>query len=346
MEPWCKQSFGEGPNKRYNGQGRHNWETEAWNYFNTGLIVFDRAFAQLMVDNVNEVQLTDKETGEVTTGFPDGWGEQHYFNYVIDKHEYPVLELPRKTNELTGLSNSKGEWISHYAAPWGRSKLSQREIHPDQASFQRKYLKGGIINIGCNEDWANLKRDFKAFNVDIFDTDPTTGVRNDLDEIADARDLPEKYREQFDTAVLGEILEHFDERDRRKSLNSAKMAIKPDGWINMTFPYDTRDLPEQRPGHSTDIEYTPGVSAFHKVPLHQSMVLEDLKACGLKPLRVEEIHYPFDNVKGTGILACRNDNEACVCGQVKIDAGDHCQCGNPGYWQRVLGNMELIFETQ
>ena len=321
---WCEQTFGVQPSRYYNGESKHNWETNPFNYYNTGLIVFDRDFAQLMVDRVTMVQSTENGLH-----WPDGWGEQHYFNFVMDQVGYEVTELPRKANELTGLSQSKGEWISHYAAPWGRSKLSQREIHGDQASFQRKYLKGDIINIGCNEDWAKLKQDFGAYNIDVHDTDPTTGVRNEHDELADARDLPEHLHNRFDTAVLGEILEHFNKGDRVKALTEAAKAIRIDGWINMTFPYDLRPLPDQRRMDSTNVEYTPGVSAFHEEPLPATAVLEDLEDCGLKPLRIEQIHYPFDEVKGTGILACRNDNPNCVCSPESNTICHTCSVASP-----------------
>lgn len=331
-EPWCESTFGEGvkPQVTYTGPtvwgpatNEHNApefkNRQPWRYFNTGVMVFDKQFAKFLVDNVQKVKYSDDPNPK----WPDGWGEQHYFNYALDKARYPVNELSREFNELTGLTRSRGKFCSHYAAPWGRSMLSQREIHGDQASFQRKYLKGKILNVGCNEDYARLKQDFGAYNIDVWDTDPTTGIRNAHDELADARDLPEKFNESFDTVVLGEILEHFNTEDRQKTLHSAKRAIKENGWINMTFPYDTRELQDQRRGHSLDIEYTEGVSAFHEVPLSKEMVLEDLEACGLKAARIEEIHYPFDNVKGTGILACK-----------------------PEWWQRQVDNMELIFDTE
>ena len=52
-------------------------------------------------------------------------------------------------------------------------RQAARGVHYDQFSFQREHAEGSVLNVGCNTDGAQLKRDFGAINVDICSADPT-----------------------------------------------------------------------------------------------------------------------------------------------------------------------------
>lgn len=151
--PWCEHAHaGEPqPSLTYFGPTNHaqpiDGPGQKLRYFNTGVTIFDRAYAQFMVDRI-----LPKSREEDVDFYKDGWGEQHEFNYHLDVHRYPVVDLPRDYNEMTGLTKSRGQFISHYAAPWGRFEMSQREVHENEESFLSKYATGneGSDYIICN----------------------------------------------------------------------------------------------------------------------------------------------------------------------------------------------------
>jgi hypothetical protein len=319
-EPWCNSTWpGAKPQIKYDGitkwtppNGEDIGQTVVpWRYFNTGVIVFDREFAEFLLENIVKVNYPDGREA-----WPDGWGEQHYFNFAMDYLNYPVNELPRKANEMTGLTQNEGEWISHYPAPWGKSFMAQREIHPDQASFQRKYVKGEVINIGCNTDYAKLKQDFGALNVDLFDVDPKTNLPLQIDLKCDGRHLPADFGGKYDTVVLGEILEHMEPEARKAQLTEAMRVSKDNAWIIISCPFDDRDMEEP-------LEVAPGCYHNHTLGMTQSQLEESIKDAGLKIHRREKIKYPFDEVEGMGYVVLK-----------------------PDYWQKVMSNHELLFNTE
>ena len=99
-------------------------------------------------------------------------------------------------------------------------------LYRDQFGFQRKFAFGKVLNVGCNSDGANFGEWPGAVNIDLCTKDTNTGWLIPAHVLADARQLP--FAGQFDTVVLGEILEHLDPQDAIASLTQARQALKLD----------------------------------------------------------------------------------------------------------------------
>lgn len=182
---------------------------------------------------------------------------------------------------------------------------SNNIVHDSQFPFQKQNVSGRILNIGSNTDPSELKK-LDAINVDVCEVDPVTKMPNVFDVLADARNLPETLYHKFDCVVLGEILEHMTDEDIIKTLFEAKCCLEDltKGWIVITFPEEHRSLESgaQREGVDPKTEYAPGISAFHprKITLEDMKILLDKANLGIQ--KQEEIHYPFDGVKGWGLV--------------------------------------------
>ena len=138
-------------------------------------------------------------------------------------------------------------------------------------------------------------------NLDIQDRDSFTGAPLPVDVIADARDLP--YENDFDTVVLGEILEHMTPEDAVLSIRQAAKACVNGGSIVITMPHDTRQQSHENAGK----EYVKGVMAYH----HRHFTREDLlgwvELAGVSVAMVADIDYVWGQ-KGTGLI-CRVQKE-------------------------------------
>jgi hypothetical protein len=329
---WCNQTYGKHPSIKYRGKTKHHDDKgPTWRYFNTGVIIFDKEFAKFILDNVKPWK-HQPENGEWIQ-YPDGWGEQHNFNYLLDKYKYPVTDIGKDFNELVGriFSETPGKYISHYAAPCGRLLLAQRERHADQGSFQRKYLKGKILNVGCNTDYARLKEDFGAYNIDLRGSDLLTGYGYPIDEVMDARFLNPEWTRTWDTVVLGEILEHMNKEDRIATLKEAIRVTRKNGWINITIPHDERDVFQQHsnPTHETDsLEYAKGISAFHAFNYTDEDCRRDIREVGLEILAYEPMEYGFRNTV---------TNEPVI--------GSCYLCCKPAHMQRIRDNWDLLYDV-
>ena len=162
---------------------------------------------------------------------------------------------------------------------------------PAQFAFQHRHMQGKTLNIGCNLD-ATLLRERGAVNLDIWDVDPNTEWKNPIDILADARDLP--YEDKvFDTAILGDILEHCDDTDAKLMVDEAKRVANK---VIITCPEDYRGEDEQTPFDHVK-EYTRGISGHHAVPMTKKRLLDII---GGKYKLCEEIRY--DCMKGFGLV--------------------------------------------
>lgn len=174
--------------------------------------------------------------------------------------------------------------------------IVEQLIYVDQFGFQHRFSEGKILNVGCNTDGARLRELKGAVNLDLFTKDPFTGNELPVDVIGDARDLP--YEQEFDTVVLGEILEHMTEPDAILAIRQAVKALKPEGRVVITMPHDTRDM---KP--ATDQEYTPGIKAYHHKLFTREDLLTWIDCAGLEVERLANIRYVWGE-KGTGVV-CR-----------------------------------------
>lgn len=132
--------------------------------------------------------------------------------------------------------------------------------------FQRENSTGMVLNVGAGGDTGNLKHACQAWNVDVCTVDPVSKLPNAIDELADARHLPYT-DDEFDTVVLGEVLEHLLPEERQQALDEAFRVAKR---VVVTIPCDERSLDEQRLERSqipcADVAaewYAAGCSTYH-----------------------------------------------------------------------------------
>ena len=172
-----------------------------------------------------------------------------------------------------------------------------------QFAFQNKHAvgSGDILNVGCAEDPADLKR-LGAVNLDINPTCPLFGRENKPDIVADCRDLPGPLNgARFDTVVLGEILEHFEATDVPDVLRKAALCLRPGGKIVITVPDDHRPTNDQHAiGDGTE-QYTDGVHACHTHRVTREMIEGWMEAAGLWIVSIHEIDY--GHFTGHGVVA-------------------------------------------
>ena len=128
--------------------------------------------------------------------------------------------------------------------------------------FQKAYAQGKIVNLGCGDIPVDFGPD--AVQVDIDNYDYPNFVRADL------HSLPFKDNE-FDTAVLGDVLEHSP--DPLKMLSEAARVGK---FLVATIFEEKKDaFPEkdciQRRGHNTVKEWYETIPAYE----HCTEIVED-----------------------------------------------------------------------
>jgi len=181
---------------------------------------------------------------------------------------------------------------------WARTKFNwERQVDTFEAwamgyedvksqyNYQYKHAKGSILNVGCHTDSAKLKERLGAVNLDAFEKCPQTGQQIMADIFADAR---EKLPKGFDTVILGDILEHFDNVDCLKILRNAKDALNIGGQVVITCPDDSRETIQN------------SVFGGHK-PMPLERLIHLIQASGLALEEVQYIDYTF--CEGFGVVA-------------------------------------------
>lgn len=166
-----------------------------------------------------------------------------------------------------------------------------------QYAFQLKHAKGKIINIGCDVDAPNFKA-LGATNVDILKKTPILNTKTKADIIADARDLPKSLYGKYDTAILGEILEHYRDEDICTILKNAKKCLRKGGRIVITCPEDYRPTIEQHGVHTEP--YSDTGSSMHEYPLTKEKLCTLIHMSGLTIDHSQIIDYTF--ALGIGII--------------------------------------------
>ena len=131
-----------------------------------------------------------------------------------------------------------------------------------QFAFQVQHARGRVLNVGSDNDFAGIRARFHGVNLDIRAENPITGAPTGADIVADFRTY--KVRPEFDTVILGDILEHMGRRDQLRMLRNAVRALAPGGQVIVTLPEeDGREPTAQHAGSAGTEEYAPGISAFH-----------------------------------------------------------------------------------
>lgn len=172
-------------------------------------------------------------------------------------------------------------------------------IHTNQFSFQRTHVRGNILNVGCMDDPAYLKRDFGATNLDVTKHSPH------VDYAGDARHLPSELYGKFDSVVLGDILEHFlNQEDAIQAILEAKKCLVPGGRLVITSPCDDRN---EREGITPQGRYTEGVADHHLYAVSLQHIKDWCMAAGMRVVLNEHIAYPFCSQGGNGVVAIKGE---------------------------------------
>lgn len=171
-----------------------------------------------------------------------------------------------------------------------------------QFAFQLKHAKGRILNVGCADDPAELGR-LNTVNMDVRPTMPIDGRENRADVIADARCLPAPFGPaQFDTVILGDILEHFDAAEAPQIIAKAKECLVPNGRLVITVPEDYRAPDAQHLNGNGTHQYAEGISAYHRYPVTVELLAQWCRAAGVQAQVQHRIDY--GNFEGWGVVAC------------------------------------------
>lgn len=183
-------------------------------------------------------------------------------------------------------------------------------VYQDQFTYQREHAQGAILNVGSNTDGANLGSgpgNMGAVNFDLREVDHVTGLAMPTHRIGDCRALP--YRGEFDTVVLGEILEHMERADAVLALREAAAALKPGGRIVITMPHDgRRDAGTLETPEGDAKFYAPGIYAYHYRSISWAELYGWIAEAGLRVVERSRIHYVWGEV-GSGVVACQEQAE-------------------------------------
>src|SRR5262249_41275561 len=114
---------------------------------------------------------------------------------------------------------------------------------------------------------------------------------------ADARQLPQELWGQFDTAILGDILEHMHDFDIIASINNAKRATKT-GRVVITIPEDDRPEFMHDEARHSNVDYLPGIKAHHYRVLTRAHFEKLVEQTGLRIKHYEPIDYGFSGGHG------------------------------------------------
>jgi glycosyltransferase involved in cell wall biosynthesis len=173
-----------------------------------------------------------------------------------------------------------------------------------QFAFQDAQAYGRILNVGSAGDPAAFSARRNAVNVDLREHDPNTGRKTAAHIYADARKLPIDIIGQFDTVILGDILEHMDDSDAIAALSQARQALKPAGRVVVTCPDDHRpvDMQHLSDPDAQNKEYAPGISSVHRRRIPKDLLGSWFDASGLKPTLWRDLDYA--HFSGHGVVAC------------------------------------------
>jgi SAM-dependent methyltransferase len=171
-----------------------------------------------------------------------------------------------------------------------------------QFTFQHKHAQGRILNIGCASDPSGFAQR-GAVNLDVTRQDPITGQPFPAHVIADARETLPACIGEFDTVILGDILEHMTPDDQRRAIIEASRVLTQGGRLLITCPFDTRAPEIQQAGSQGTEEYAEGVSVFHADRVTREELRADCLSAGLTIEREEVLDYNFAD--GIGLIARR-----------------------------------------
>lgn len=148
-------------------------------------------------------------------------------------------------------------------------------------------LDGLILNVGCNEDPANLKAidPQRVVNCDIFAMDTVMDRPNRVDVLFDcARDTWPFSPDEAALVVLGDILEHLKPEEIEYALTEARRVGQR---LCITVPCDTRETNNDDEAN----KYPRG--AVHRTVVTEKLLCEALDVTGWKPREFVTVDYGF-----------------------------------------------------
>lgn len=170
----------------------------------------------------------------------------------------------------------------------------------DRFDFQRDMVfsaHGVVLNLGCNEDPAQLKYNFpsRVLNCDLEWFDKTMGRANAADQVFDiaARwPFPDGFALM---SVFGDVLEHLPPKKIVKALREAARVSQR---LAITVPEDTRI-----DGTHT---YEKGVYNPHLTVVTERLIRDCMDKSGWRPIAFFKIPWGFDGIYGYCIEAERD----------------------------------------
>lgn len=253
-------------------------------------------------------------------------GENVHYGVAVDGDHGDSLTIARFVSSVVALLQDPGRqeairremmpearriftyerFVDQYEA-WLHGWLNGERAHEQQHAFHLRHLSGRVLNVGCNDDAGQLGR--HGVNVDVMKgKDPWTGRELRPDVVADARDLPAELYWNYDTVVLSDVLEHFDDEGAVRALEEAVRCLRPGGRVTITVPEDYRSPTDQHgPSFDFSQQYTEGVYAYHWRPCTKEIVEGWLAQAGLRAVYYRPIDYGF--TWGHGFV-CEPDPEA------------------------------------
>jgi SAM-dependent methyltransferase len=279
-------------------------------WFTSGLYVYATSFTETNCIAVQEAQamgcavitnpiwaLREKcRYGSFIHGWPenDALVRARYTAAAIGSMDESYLQPQRWKYQRSCMSSFSWE----RAVDQWDSLISGYPFQVSQYNFQMQYLQGETVNVGCDIDAPN----FGAFatNVDCTRISPVTGMETAAHVVADVRDgLP--FGQEFETAILGDILEHMNDGDAVKAISNCRKVLKPGGKVIITVPDDVANPFDQHGGRpAEDAEYCPGVSAFHDRRVQKSDVESWAEKAGMSISLYRELDYGF--APGHGVV--------------------------------------------
>lgn len=159
---------------------------------------------------------------------------------------------------------------------------------------------GTILNIGCNEDPAQLQARFgsRIVNCDMEAWDHHMDRGNVVDRVFNCLEFPWPFEDQSaEVVLLGDIMEHFTREAMLEVLaEAARVAAK----LAITVPEDTR-IDQQAQHEVWDRE----AYNLHTTVVTRELLEGVLKESGWAPDRLIEGEWGFDGITGFCVLASR-----------------------------------------
>lgn len=156
-----------------------------------------------------------------------------------------------------------------------------------QVECAAKY-KGVVLNIGCNEDPANLGSYENVLNCDAYPQNDTTGASYPVDKIFDCTEDRWPFNNNsVDLAIFGDIIEHMYPEELDRALAEAgRVALN----VCATIPKDERIHDD--PDYFEKIVYLPK-GAVHVYAYTTEELDTAFDKAGFKIDRLDLVDYVF-----------------------------------------------------